>query len=654
MNVFEDLIEELKEENLLEETVIETQGRRPTVSPSDLAFAPMPPAFENSGGGTLRPEVPPSNAAVPLNVPTAPVLVTNDVTPPAPTFGPVPPVPEATRPVPQTPPTQPMAAPERPVPVSMPTRADAASLPVKASSANYGSIPAPLAFNPPNPAPMTAAPVPEPAPEAPPAPRPLADKPGTRPIAAPPMGSVGRTSFAAGPRSSFGSADKRPIVNHREYFKKRAIDEVTGLQMVDHVLSGVEREQMKIVPKPFDDLPVKKALHEFMQVSGDTKSAEHARAEFQLMQETESWYSSLSHRDRHVSVAHLRRYCETTKPALSPQALIAMGRFYRNSPFSEPVRNKFDLVMTRLFSAESEGEKRELLFPREELIAQLKDLYADWSSIQVYNAAEDDSNLLIAVLKFQDFVTEAEATPTFDELIGNDFFNRLRMFKESCHEDFFAPILAVASIEANVRIGNRYVDLITRERNGANAAALEEKYGFLHDQAISDSTGKSFALVELLKERSLEAKTEIVEVHAKAEREPVRRVSSRPRNPFWGVNKWLLGLTVFVVLVCGGVYFWAEAKTQELASTQSTKVKRVNIENSSLKEHLQSARINEETFYGIALETWNDLSLEKKEELLKKILSIGPEKGFKKVQIMNDRGKTVGYATTDKAEVFNP
>ena len=35
------------------------------------------------------------------------------------------------------------------------------------------------------------------------------------------------------------------------------------------MLSGVERGQMKITPKPFDDISeVKKALHDFLQIAG--------------------------------------------------------------------------------------------------------------------------------------------------------------------------------------------------------------------------------------------------------------------------------------------------------------------------------------------------------------------------------------------------
>ena len=46
--------------------------------------------------------------------------------------------------------------------------------------------------------------------------------------------------------------------NGLEFYKKRAIGELSSLQMVEHVLTGVEREYMKVVPKGFDDLAAKK------------------------------------------------------------------------------------------------------------------------------------------------------------------------------------------------------------------------------------------------------------------------------------------------------------------------------------------------------------------------------------------------------------
>jgi hypothetical protein len=449
----------------------------------------------------------------------------------------------------------------------------------------------------------------------------------------------------------------KPLVSEKEYFRKRAIDEVTGLQMVDHVLSGIEREQMKIIPKPFDELPVKKALHAFMQNQEDTKSAEHARLEFQLMQETESWYSALSHRDKHIMVAHLRRYCETTKPPLSPQALIALGRFYRNSPYSEQVRSKFDFVMTKLFSRENGDERRELLFTRDEIVTQLKGLYAEWASIQIYSDDTEGSEILIRVLKFEDFIKEAEGASSFDELIRNNFFNRLRGFKESCQENFFSPLITAAAIEANIRIGNRYVDLIEKEKEKANASILEEKYGFLYDQAISDATSKTLQLVELLKEKQ-ELKrqpAEIVEVKVKEEKTlPPQKKVEKKRNFLFTVNKWLLGLAIFTVIACLGLYFWAESKNDEISVPNNSKIVRLDLDSSFLKDYLQTARLNGENFYGVTLTNWESMTTEKKEELLRNILAIGAEKGFRTVHLVNQDGKTVGFASGEKIEVYNP
>ena len=60
----------------------------------------------------------------------------------------------------------------------------------------------------------------------------------------------------------------------RDFYRKRAMDEVSSLQMVEHVLSGIEREHMKITPATYDDLQAKKALHKFLQVHGDPTSSE--------------------------------------------------------------------------------------------------------------------------------------------------------------------------------------------------------------------------------------------------------------------------------------------------------------------------------------------------------------------------------------------
>ena len=445
-----------------------------------------------------------------------------------------------------------------------------------------------------------------------------------------------------------------PPTNKADFYTKRATEEVTGLQMVEHVFSGVEREQMKMMPKPYDDLECKKALHAFLQISQKPNTPEHARAEFHLMQETESWYSALSHRDKNISVTHLRRYCETTRPILSSTALISMARFYRNAPFSEQVRNKFDLILTRLFTKEIANDKRELSVSRVELIKRVSELYSQWASISLYSVNEDDSDILIITLKFEDFMAEADSADNFDELVKNDFFNRLRNFKETTNENFFAPLVTATAIECNVRIGNRYVDLIQAEKQKVEKEILEDKYGFLHDQAISESSSKTLQLVQLLRQKVEVVKTEpqkseVVESVKIKSKISAKVPQAEKKNPF-KVNKWLLTATILVVVVNLGLYFWMNSSSATEKNQQA--VEKVNLENSALRDFIKEARISNGTFFGIVQPKWSELDKSKREDVLKKVFSTSDEKGFTKAHLLDKDGKAVGYIDAVNTQIY--
>jgi hypothetical protein len=450
-------------------------------------------------------------------------------------------------------------------------------------------------------------------------------------------------------------AAPKPPVDEMEFYRRRAIDEVTSLQMVEHVFSGVEREQMRILPKPFNDIAVKKALHDFLQVSKNSPANENAQAEFKLMQETESWCSALSHRDKHLSVSALRRYCETTKPVLSNQALVALARFYRNLPHNESVRSKFDMVLTRMFTKEAGGEKRELLFSREEIIKQINELYADWASVPLYSV-EDETELLLTTVKFDDFLAEAQGAENFDELVKNDFYNRLRLFKESTGDNFYAPPVLASAIESNVLIGNRYVELLENERRKSSAEAIESQYSFLLDQAISDATSKTLQLVELLKEKS-ENVAEPKKLDEAKETLDVPKTTVEYKKPkqskvsFFGVSPWLVIVLLSIIVLSGSLYLYVEYFSQPKVSPN---VQKVNLENSFLKDYLQAARIDQDTFIGVVSQSWDNTTEDKKLEMVSKVLSFGKEKGFKKVHLLNTKGETVGHATETETKLINP
>ncbi|CAN5634436.1 hypothetical protein BH10ACI3_BH10ACI3_15490 [soil metagenome] len=462
---------------------------------------------------------------------------------------------------------------------------------------------------------------------------------------------------------------KKPS-NGKEFYRKRAVSEVSNLQMVEHVLTGVEREYLKVVPNVFDDFKVKKSLHAFLHVTDNENAPQHQEFEFTLMQETEAWCTALADRDKEIPVSNLRQYCENSRPALSSQAMLALARFYRNLPYSEPVRSKFDFIITRLFSRPLDQDKRVCLFTKDETLHHINTLYRDWSSISLYAADDDESKVLLTALSFEDLAVEAEQASTFDQLIACDFFGRLRMFKESISELFYAPNVTAAAIECNIRIGNAYVDLIDREHQKMDAESIQTKYGDLYDQTISEAAGRTLDLVELLKDRPIvpRAQEEVVNENFVGEdHEPIQReapvtkpakvkkgtpfISGLLENAFQ-INRWLVVSAAILIAASIGIYLWGNFVVRDDAT--SAGVRAVNLESSSLNEYVKTARVSGENYYVQLKETWDLLPKEKRQEQLQKMLQSAQENGCVQVTLISKDGKPAGYASATKLDVVMP
>jgi len=459
--------------------------------------------------------------------------------------------------------------------------------------------------------------------------------------------------------------------NGKEFYRKRAVSEVSNLQMVEHVLTGVEREFLKIVPRVFDDLKAKTALHVFVNVDENENSEFHAKAELELMEETESWCTALARRDEGIPVSSLRQYCENSRPALSSQALLALARFYRNLPYSESVRGKFDFVITRLFSRPTDYEKRTCLFSRDDILAHISTLYNDWSSIALYSAEEDESKVLLTALSFDDLAIEAESASSFDQLIESDFFGRLRLFKASINELFYAPNVTAAAIECNIRIGNAYVELVGRERGKMDSESIQSKYEDLNDQEVSDAAARTLALVEILRDhpqdivtpepepvREVPVEKETVEVPAA----PAESKFSLPRsistataglrsNAF-AINKWFLTFAILIAVGTIGLYTWANFFVDEQVS--SSGVASLDIGGTTLVEHVKTARISNGTLYALMLPSWDALPKEKRLEFLQKVYQVARENACTQVNLTTKDGKNAGFASATRMEVTMP
>jgi len=455
----------------------------------------------------------------------------------------------------------------------------------------------------------------------------------------------------------------------REFFNKRAVAEVSSLQMVEHVLTGVEREYLKIVPKTFDDFNAKKALNNSLQITDNSNSEERKHAEFELMQETESWCSALAERDRNIPVSSLRQYCENSRPALSSQALLALGRFYRNSPYSESVRAKFDFVITRLFSRAGEDDRRTALFTREETLEHITTLYRDWSSVALYTADTDESKVLLTALSFEDLAVEAENASSFDQLITSDFFGRLRLFKESISELFYAPNVTAAAIDCNIRIGNVYVTLIEREQTKMDGSSIQKKFADISEQAVSDAAGHTLDLAEIIRARAqtpvvtAPTRSELRQADTQQERMPPAKAAQKPQvqsstftdklaAQFRTVNKWVLITAVAVVLLCAGLAIWVNYYAEDRVSTSG--VRNFDLASSGLTAHLKSAKISGDTFYGLLDPSWDTQTKEKRVEFLQKAFAVAQQQKCKQVNLIAKDGKVAAYASADRTDVIMP
>lgn len=444
-------------------------------------------------------------------------------------------------------------------------------------------------------------------------------------------------------------------VDERETYRRRAMEEVSSLQMVEHVLSGIEREHMKMSPQTYDDLEVKKALHKYLQITAPINSDEHSEAEYKLFQETEKWFSALSKRDANISVANVRRFCENSRPVLSSQALMAMARFYRNSPYSESVRGKFDFVMTKLFAREIGEQRRKLIFGRIEMLGHVKTLYSNWASLSIVAPDEDEATGSVgeSVAGFEAFIRESEAAESFDQLIASDFFNRIRLFKEQSNELFYEPAVISAAMECNVRIGNRFIDLVEKEQAVSTEASIEEKYGYSHDTIISHAASKTLLLLDLLRETREAAEMQEAE---EAESTPIRvtfeRAPVEEKRAGFAVNKWLVALTIVALLVSAGIYAWSESVSTTASAVEVAPA--VDLSGTELKQHIREASTSSETLYAVMQPTWDALGEAEQKAFLSEAYDFAKSRGLRKVTFLNNKGRTVAFAADNRSEVFGP
>jgi hypothetical protein len=446
-----------------------------------------------------------------------------------------------------------------------------------------------------------------------------------------------------------------PSAPERDAYRKRAADQVAVLQMVEHVLSGIEREVSGTPCEEFDTIGAKKALQLFLHTAEDPDSEDHAEADYLFQQEIESWSAALAERDAAISPAQLRRFCENSVPVLSSQALLALGRFYRNGAFAEPARAKFELIMTRLFARDVGDARRRLLFEKHEMVGHIAKLYDDWSSIGLFSAGSDQAAVARCMAKFESFELEADNTANLDKWFRDDLFGRLRSTKSDLRELFFVPEVVAAAVECNLKVGNRYVELVGKETGRFGAKFVEGKYGSTCDDAAADTLGKTMPLSELVRLESDSQpappvmSTDKVRIDVSSRRSAPRRSGKRGLP---GVSKIWVSALAAAIVISFGVYLWSE-RFAGGESTSATVAAAVEFQNPEMSRHFSKMRMANETLYGIAEPAYLSLNPEQKRAFLNQALDVVlNEKQLRKINVMNAKGRTIAFATKKQIDLI--
>ncbi|HEV7642931.1 MAG TPA: hypothetical protein VGO50_03235 [Pyrinomonadaceae bacterium] len=436
---------------------------------------------------------------------------------------------------------------------------------------------------------------------------------------------------------------------------KRALDEVSALEMSQQVMAMIERSIKKPLVKDYNNTGVKKYLHELFTLSPSTSSEEVNGMEFIFWQEVQLWRSALSQRDSFISVSDLRHYCETSRPPLSEQALFALARFYRGVPASEKTTSKFDLIITRVFSKDEEDGARRLSASRTTVAETLNDLYKEWLGISPQNEEEKISQ---ALTDLNEFIAKAEKTESFEALVADNFFGTIKDYKRGLSKVFYAPQVVAAAVDCNIRIGNRFIELLENYKQAKKAEGRAgDPVDPVLEEAVTETTNRSlkavyeakkqYAKIAEQRERQRQLEKETFVLPEVATVAPVRK--TKPEG-FFGINKWLLIGGLVGVLLSGTMYLWAEYGSADSAGGKSAQ--KLNEKELPGGEYLTAARVNNNSFFGIVTPKWNGLAEDAKKKVLGDLVSVGKEKGYSQVSLLNNDGRLVGQAGENGTRLF--
>ena len=100
------------------------------------------------------------------------------------------------------------------------------------------------------------------------------------------------------------------------------------------------------------------------------------------------------------------------------------------------------------------------------------------------------------------------------------------------------------------------------------------------------------------------------------------------------------------------MFYSSTTANGEVVSEIPANVKVVNLENSSLKDYVEKARISEGTLIAIAKNEWGKLTFKEKQDVVESFVKTGEDKDFNKVHIINGDGSSVAFGSKDGVNII--
>jgi hypothetical protein len=253
---------------------------------------------------------------------------------------------------------------------------------------------------------------------------------------------------------------------------QRLRDQAIVLRVVEVFLTQVEMSLLISAGSAFDYQGLKRQIDALRDGPPNEALAEL------IATNIAGWRERLTERDQAIEAYHMRRFCDGLKVAVDKEIMLAMARFYLEQPYSRNSLSKFDLVLTRAFSSKVGDFRHCLQADRETMTETLTGRFERWGRPVAQGPAVER-----AVSTFDEFVEECFSIEGFDQFSASRIFERLREFKSSLGDMFFAPSIAAVAVECNIALGNRLNVLISEAARdlGERLGSEFDIAGALHD-----------------------------------------------------------------------------------------------------------------------------------------------------------------------------